>query len=469
MENNNCPVQSFKISSMRKLIILLVPSVSFAGGFALSGIGSGGLAAGQAAVADVSDWTAIYWNPAGLANSPRSAGVFFALVGTQGKATTTTGIIGFDGPYSLKNYPIYSEPLTFFIPSFGVVVPTKNGTFGFAVYAPFGLGSKWDLYSMPIGYRVGRVDDYPRIDHESSIGVTNIMVSYARPCMFLKNMKWGLAVGLTHNQIYLRRVQLSVLDMDGDNVPDLGYPYSLIPTDVKMKGSGFGFAVNFGMQFDFDKLKAGLALRYNSAPTLDGTLDLAVYKPYSPFYYRVTGNDFFLGGIASTSATASAVLPLPLIADLGVSYRLSDKAKLSARFSYQGWNVFDTINVKVEGNNPITGAPLEDVHMVENWKSTYNIGLGLEYLYHGVPVKLGFVYDQSPVPDETFSPLLPDPGDKYILTAGFDMVAGKVKYGFNFEYFIMPERNVTTPSGHNMPGTYSFNILAVGVTANYSF
>ncbi len=454
---------------MRKLIILLVPGVSFAGGFALSGIGSGGLASGQTAVADVADWTAIYWNPAGLADASRGVGFYFALVGTQGKATTNTGIIGFDGPYSLKSYPIYSEPLTFFIPSFGVVVPTKNGTFGFAVYSPFGLGSKWDLYSMPIGYRVGRLDDYPKIDHESSIGVTNIMLSYSRQCMFLKNMKWGLALGLSYNQIYLRRVELAKLDMDGDSVPDIGYPFSLIPTDVKMKGSGIGFAVNFGMKFDFNRLKAGLAVRYNSAPTLNGTMELSVYKPYSPFYYNATGNDFFLGGIASSTANVSAVLPLPLIADLGFSYKLSDKATLSARFSYQGWNVFDTIYVNVDGTNPITGAPLEDTKMAEAWKATYNVGLGLKYLYKGVPVRLGFVYDQSPVPDETFTPLLPDPGDKYILTAGFDLVANNIVYGFNFEYFIMPERTVAQPTGENMPGTYSFNILAFGVTVDYRF
>ncbi len=460
---------------MRKLIILLVPGVSFAGGFALSGIGSSGLAGGQAAVADVSDWTAVYWNPAGLADASRSAGFYFALVGTQGKATTNTGIIGFDGPYTLKNYPIYSEPLTFFIPSFGVVVPTRNGTFGFAVYSPFGLGSKWDLYSMPIGYRVGRLDDYPKIDHESSIGVTNIMFSYARQCMFFKNMKWGIALGPTYNQIYLRQVELSVLNADGDSIPDLGYPFSLIPTDAKTKGSGWGFAVNFGMQFDFNKLKAGLAIHYNSSPNLNGTMELSVYKPYSPFYFNATRDSFFLGGIASSTANVSAVLPLPLIADLGFSYKLSDKAKISARFSYQGWNVFDTIMVNVSGLNPITGDSLEDVALVENWKATYNIGLGLEYLYKGVPVRLGFVYDQSPVPDETFTPLLPDPGDKYILTAGFDLHADNVVYGFNFEYFIMPERTVERPSGQNiqdipgMPGTYSFNIFAFGVTASYRF
>ena len=454
---------------MRKLIILLVPGVSFAGGFALSGIGSGGLASGQTAVVNAADWTSIYWNPAGLASASRGAGFYFALVGTQGKATTTTGIIGFDGPYSMKSYPVYSEPLTFFIPSFGVIVPTKNGTFGFAVYSPFGLGSKWDLYSMPIGYRVGRLDDYPRVDHESSIGITNIMFSYARQCMFLKNMKWGLALGLSYNQIYLRRVELAVLDLDGDNVPDLGYPFSLIPIDAKMKGSGIGFAANFGIQLDFGKFKSGLAVRYNSAPALDGTLELSVYKPYSPFYYRATGNDFFLGGIASTTASASTVLPLPFMADLGFSYELTDKATLSARFSYQGWNVFDSISVSVDGTNPITGQPLEDINMVENWKATYNIGVGLKYLYRGVPLRFGFVYDQSPVPDETFSPLLPDPGDKYILTAGFDLLAGNITYGFNFEYFIMPQRTVSQPTGNNIPGTYSFNILAFGVTANYKF
>lgn len=460
---------------MRKLIILLVPSISFAGGFALSGIGSAGLAGGQTSVSNVSDWTSIYWNPAGLADASREFGFYFALVGTQGKATTKTGIIGFDGPYSLKNYPVYSEPLTFFIPAFGVVIPTKNGTFGFGIYAPFGLGSKWDLYSMPIGYRVGRTDDYPRIDHESAIGITNIMFSYGRVCKFFDKLSWGIAFGLSHNEIYLRRVELSVLDMDKDGVPDIGYPFSLIPTDAKMKGSGAGFAVNFGMKLKAleNKLSAGFAVRYNSAANLKGKMELAVYKPYSPFYYNVTGNDFFLGGIAASvgdsAADAQATLPLPLIADFGISYKVSPTLTISAKFGYQGWDVFDTIEVKLNGTNPVTGEPLEDIYLIEDWKSTYNAGIGIEYLYKGIPLRFGFVYDQSPVPDETFNPLLPDPGDKYILTAGFDLNTHKIDYGFHFEYFIMPERNVEQATGHNMPGTYSFDILSFGVTANYKF
>ncbi len=454
---------------MRTLIFLLVPSVSFAGGFALSGIGSKGVSFGASYTALVNDWTAIYWNPANLHKAGKQFGVFANFVFTSGQATTRTGIIGMDGPYSLKTYPVRAVEQTFFIPSFGIVFPINQHTLAFGVYAPFGLGAKWDLYSMPIGYRVGRLDDYPEIDHESSISITNIMFAYSRA---FSNLSVGLALGVAIGDIVLRQVNFGILDADQDNVPDLGYPYSLIPIDTRLKGKGTGFALNFGLQYDANKLSLGFALRYVSSLALNGSVELSAYKPYSPYYYAITGNDLFLGGIAYTKANASTTLPLPLIASLGASYRFSDKLNFALGFEYQMWNVFDTINVEIDGTDPIAGRPLQNEAFVENWNSTFKFSIGMEYLWRSIPLRFAFTYDQSPVPDETFSPLIPDPGDKFILSGGFGYSFGKISMDTHFEYFILPERNVdpaTLSYVEGMPGSYRFGLFALGVSFNYGF
>jgi long-chain fatty acid transport protein len=456
---------------MRKfLIILAIPGISFAGGFALSGVGGKALSLAGSYVSIADDWTAVYWNPAGLANAKKGFGIHGSLAGIFGDATTKTGIVGMDGPYSLKNYPINSTQ-SFLIPAFGFVLPYKNQYFGFALYVPFGLGTKWDLYSLPIGYRDDGLDNYPKIDHESSIEVINAVLGYGKKISYFS---FGLAIGISRTSILLRKVDFALLDANGDKIPDLGYPYSYMPVDVKLTGSGWGFVLNGGVKYEIGPLRAGLAVRYNSSPKINGEISANVYFPKNSYYYNSSGgNPIFLGGIGSSSAKGDAVLKLPLILDFGLAYKL-EKITLSGFVQYQGWNSFDVIKLNIDSSNQtgdkILGKFLpSEEEFIENWKSTFKFGLGLEYrIIQNTPLRIGFAFDQSPVPDSTFTPLIPDPGNKIQLTGGFSREYNNFSYDINFEYFIMPRKEVSK-SPYNLPGEYKFSIFVLGFGLNYKF
>ena len=55
----------------------------------------------------------------------------------------------------------------------------------------------------------------------------------------------------------------------------------------------------------------------------------------------------------------------------------------------------------------------------KDWRNTFQLRMGAEYkvLQDNLPVRLGFIYDQSPVPDDTAGPELPDT-DRYWLAFG---------------------------------------------------
>ncbi len=461
-------------------MIFTLPALSNAGGFALSGIGNGISVAG-AYVSIVNDWTAIYWNPAGLAGAKAQIGLSGTFVGTIGDATTNTGIIGMDGPFSTKNYPVNTLQ-NFIIPSFGFVIPKKDNYFGFGVYVPFGLGAKWDFYSMPIGYRDDGRDIYPEIDHESSVEVINVVAAYGRK---FGNLSVGIALGGSRTSILLRKVDFAILDANGDGVPDLGYPYSLIPIDVKLTGSGYGFVSNLGVKYELNKLSVGLALRYNSNPKISGNIEANAYLPKSDYYYQVSdSNPIFLGGVQNSKSTGSAIFKLPLIADFGIGYKFTEKILASAYVQYQNWSTFDIIELEIDSAGQ-TGSELfgkflpSKEEFVETWKSTIRAGLGLEYrypikenLYH--TIRFGFAFDQSPIPDSTFTPLIPDPGNKYLITAGFSREYYSFSYDLRFEYFILPKKTISSKdydpeTSHNLPGEYKFNLFAIGLGLNYKF
>ncbi|MEO0160075.1 MAG: outer membrane protein transport protein [candidate division WOR-3 bacterium] len=463
---------------MRKLLLILIlPVSSMAGGFALSGIGGKALSLGGSYVSLVSDWTAIYWNPAGLTGASKQIGIYTNVIGTFGDATTQTGIIGMDGPFSLKNYPINTQQ-SFLIPAFGFVLPYKENVFAFGLYVPFGLGAKWDLYSLPIGYRDDGIDNYPKIDHESSIEVLNIVGGYARK---FSSLSVGISLGLSRTSILLRKVNFAILDGNKDGSPDLGYPYSLIPVDVKLTGTGFGFVANLGLKYELSKLSFAWALRFNSSPTLKGNIEANAYLPKSDYYYyKMSNNPIFLGGISNSKASGSAQLKLPIITDFGISYKFNEKLLSAVFFQYQNWSTFDEIILSIDSANQ-TGDPLlgkflpSQEEFVQGWKSTFKFGMGIEYRFKSnLPLRFGFAFDQSPIPDSTFNPLIPDPGNKIQLTAGFSREYNNFSYDFNFEYFILPKKTISNTDynplkSHNLPGEYRFSLFAVGFGINYKF
>ena len=73
-------------------VALLFAQGAEAGGFALSGVGSKAIGMGGAFRGLADDWSAAYWNPAGLTRSQalHSDGVSSSAIITAGSAATTS-------------------------------------------------------------------------------------------------------------------------------------------------------------------------------------------------------------------------------------------------------------------------------------------------------------------------------------------------------------------------------------------
>jgi long-chain fatty acid transport protein len=103
--------------------------------------------------------------------------------------------------------------------------------------------------------------------------------------------------------------------------------------------------------------------------------------------------------------------------------------------------------------------------------------LGAEYwVVKPLALRLGFYSDPSPVPDETFTPLIPDMGNKTSFNFGTALNVSGMEISYNFEYLGFKDRTITTLTDvngdgyyDNYPGVYKQKLYASHISFTYKF
>jgi len=112
-----------------------------------------------------------------------------------------------------------------------------------------------------------------------------------------------------------------------------------------------------------------------------------------------------------------------------------------------------------------------------NWDNTVRFSAGVEYwLREAFALRAGYFFDPSPIPDETFSPLIPDMGDKNSFNIGAALDVRNVEISYNFEYISFADRNITQLSDvnndgafDNYPGLFKSSLYASHISLTYRF
>ena len=142
---------------------------------------------------------------------------------------------------------------------------------------------------------------------------------------------------------------------------------------------------------------------------------------------------------------------------------------ISADLEYSLWSEFKS--VRITYSNPSR----PDVLMNENWNNILNARFGLEAAFSDFSIRGGIRVEQSPVPDESLSPGLPDAGGTgYSL--GFGYRAGEgLLLDFGYSVISFRDRSITnsslrygpTPGGFN--GLYSSHTASLAINVTYSW
>ncbi|MBI5017864.1 MAG: outer membrane protein transport protein [Deltaproteobacteria bacterium] len=389
------------------LVVGLMPTASLAtNGMNMIGYGAVSSSMGGASLAGVDNPSAMNINPAGLCecSSPELDGGLSLLMPFLQHEDN----LGNDEKAEQKYFPL--PLLTFSSPIKGLPL-----TWGIGLFAQGGMGAEYKDLNTPFG---GTDDTY-----------TNVMFAKLTPTLAWQvapSFRLGASLNLGYAQTALKFFPdtSAFMNLDADpSTLEVQFP------GMEMKDMwALSYGGRFGFQYRFGELSVGGA--YLTATDLEfdhGTMTLN-------FTNMPTGPSTTLGTKVKYDAKMTG-FDWPQQAGLGVNYRVAPWVRVAADVNWIDWSsAVKTVKIKVK--NPDTaGAPEKmTIPFAMDWKDQWVYALGIEFLPAPAwAVRFGYNHANSPVPDDTLTPLFPAIVTDH-LTAGFGYKAGDWTYNTGVEY-----------------------------------
>jgi long-chain fatty acid transport protein len=355
--------------------ILMVAGTAFGAGFNIYEAGAKATALGGAFTATADDGSAIFYNPAGLAFLEGSALDLNLMPILPGAEFTSAAKP--DGSYVSGK----TVDQTFPIPGVYYYKNTGDFTFGFGLYAPFGMGVEWADPETWIGRKLSYNVDLKTI--------------YVTPALAWKvDDKVAISFGLdiAYTEIILHRFKTQAF---GGDVTE----YNVI--DATIEGtSDINYTPTAGLMIKAtDKLTLGASYHHEKKMAIrDGLMTLDNVAPGA----LEGAVDGIIDGLGGAEHNGTTDLNLPHMLSLAAAYQLNDKARVEVDFVHFGWSTFKEL--ALDFGNPALDAVIE-----EEYEDVWQIRAGLSYqLTPELTSLFGYVYDKTPQPVESMSPLLPD-------------------------------------------------------------
>ncbi|WP_040243106.1 OmpP1/FadL family transporter [Chromohalobacter japonicus] len=392
--------------------------------------GQGNAFAGR--TSNVTDASIVYGNPAGMSFLDRAqitAGATYLDVSTdientQGMSPTLSGPASTPGISDSDVVPGTTIPFGYYVQPID-----ERWTFGFGVYAPFGVITDYDNQSQ--GRYFGNYSD--------------VEVVTAQPTLSYKfNDKLSVGLGITYNMI------------DGELESKTPNP---IPGGsdgtVNVQGDDEAWGYNVGVLYrPVESTTLGLTYRSKVDYDLEGD---------------VKASDVFNSQTLSTFSDSSAAglsITLPETVDFSVTHELDDRWTIMAGAAYVRWSRFDKLVVE----NDIPGV---DINEAQDYDDAWQYAAGLSYqLNRDWVLRSGLAYDDSPISDDVRTVRVPS-GDRTIfsLGAGWSPIPNMtvdLAYTYLWEDTASVEQ-VDEEKGTSFSGDYKNTAHGVGAQLTYRF
>lgn len=477
------------------LVLAIVSTAVASNGTQIGTVGAKSTAMGSAFRGLSDDWSAGFFNPAGITQFGKwNIGL-------------SAGFIMPRGSYQAYPYPAFPSPAhvtdkvdasaqNFLVPALGVFYKaTEKLSVGLSVYAPFGLGTEWDLFKVPAGFGVPSAISKEK---ESFSDHQVIDIQPTAAYKFSEKLSIGLGVSYITGKMTIDQVLLPLnpllANMTAINgglamisAMDPRVPSSLtwssdfnrLIAESNLDGSGTAYGANLGILFKpLEKLSIGVSGRYCTDLKLKGDMKTKVTLPLNAANYQalttaaadVAALDPASSALLTQAAGAfsghpyvdqevkdiEADLPLPWTIGAGIAFKPSCCWTITADASMTNWEAWDKIEIMKNG------AKLNELELF--WKNTLEIGAGVEFKavkMEGSELFLragGYTVD-SPVPNTTMNPTLLDPTRRYVATAGIGFCMGKVSVDVAFEHVFFGDKDIPASE---------YNIGAEGYPLNYA-
>ncbi len=388
----------------------LYPAATYPAGLQVDVQQARAVGMGTAMAANVDDASSILYNPAGLA---RGLGLDIQLGDTL-ISPSVKYLDSATGQDAVNNFGLVPPP--HFYASYGV---TRDLTVGFGEFTLY--GNALDYPTDP-----GWPGRFLITHSELQTFDLNPSVAYA----FGKRVRVGIGFDAVRATVDLQQ-NLNFIDSEGH---------------VEISGATWGYGYNAGVQLEPIERRLFFGISYRSTVDLDfdGRAHFTNIPP------EFAGQAYDQGGHAS--------LKLPQALWLAVGGRPCESLLLEVDATYTGWQTFHDISLVFDD-------PANDQTELKLWHHAWTLHLGGEYeVNEAWHLRAGVIYDQTPSPQDTLGPDLPD-STRVNLSAGIGyrfLGAWSVDLAYMNVIFLQ-----TSSSLPYLPGDYHANANLFSATVGF--
>jgi long-chain fatty acid transport protein len=424
----------FRLSNTLFLLTVLVMPVlccwiatAHGAGFALIQQGTAAMAQGNAFVADASDASAIFYNPAGL-NQLKTPQVYVGSFLNYPDRNFSG-----DGQDSQTNHRLYKSLTTY------IAIPVHDRVaLGIGFFSPFGMGTAW-----PPTWAGRYLTTYSSLQTYTLNPVVSFKV--------LDNLSLAAGVDFLWSRVRLQRKTPVVIPRIG-TLPD---------GEIKLSGDGNGTGYNFGLLYEpLSGLKLGVAYRSQIAVTHYGDLTTALPQP-----------------LPTSSLLGSAGIKYPASLTMGISSSQLKPFAFEFDATWTGWSSYAKLKTNLDMPILVNGVMTNTVTIPKNWHDAWAFRFGANYeIREGMKIRAGYIYDLTPVPDTSFDPQVPD-ANRHIFTVGGDIkVLTRFTLGIAYNFILSESRSKNNsipvngvPAPLQANGNYTSNVHSLGLSCAFQF
>lgn len=416
------------------IALLAVTGSVQAAGFAIFEQGGKAMGMAGAFTARADDPSTLFYNVGGLAFFDERefyAGISLISLGDS----TFEGSAPFPGPTATgeQTDQLVTPPHAYWVEPL-----TDKLNFGLGVTAPFGLVTEWDGGANWSGRFLSEKAELINIDLSPTLS-------------YRASDRTGLALGLVVrlaevelrsrsaaiNPVTSQPVDISTNTLTSDMENGVGFSLGIVHRATDNVSIGFSYKSTIDMDFGGDAA-------FSQILTGDPTFDAIV-----------------AAGLPSSDVPIETSIEFPDQASLGVAWSVGELWSAEIDLNWTGWSSFDELVVTFD---PASGLP--DLVRPQGWDDAINVRGGAEYaLNDHSQLRFGLYWDESPQPDESVSPLLPD-ADRI----GYSIGYGRQGERFDLDaYFLLVdfEERTTSTNLDNFNGSYETQVLIVGASIGF--
>jgi long-chain fatty acid transport protein len=416
-----------KMRLLFTFVALVVAATSvYPNGLSLNSIGPKGFGMGGAFVGLANDYTAIYWNPAGLTQIQKNfVGAF--LTDIVPMATWKYAPAAIDAKTKTNHYLAPN-----LMGSFRFNFSDKL-TLGLGVFVPAGIGTEWD------GNELKNLSAGTVLEWMSKIGVINIAPAAAYKVT--DQLSLGVAINILYGMFDLKNPVVA-----GGH----GYQYS-------ETSNGWGYGVTIGALYKAaDNFSFGASFKTKSKVKMSGTAK----------------NPAMAGVPTATESDFDRDVEWPMWIAGGIAFRPIETLVITADVQFSRWSESEDEFVTTYKNATWMAimTPSNDNKLILHWKDATQIRFGIGYsVNENLDIRAGYYIDPAPAPSETYSILFPSISYN-VITLGAGYTISNFVVDIAGEYLIGKDRDIASLTNPDAtPGTHGMNILAWSFGIGYMF